>query len=449
VIDTLNPSTITVNTSNLKVLLNGSKFLFDDIILVNGSTRQTEYISATQLALTLQPSDVSTVQTLAVSVKRKDNSATSAPVALSVVSGAVPAITSVSPPTGTVGSTQPVIAVFGQNFSADAFVTVDGGQRPTTWISPTELHVTLSAQDLATAHDVLLAVVSAGSTSASFTYSIVAPVPAITTLNPNSVIAGDQGFQLRVTGDNISSTAKININGTQRNTQFQASSGSLVTDVTAADIASAGSLQITVTDNGVTSAPATLTVRGPSITSLNPTAVLSGVLSQTITVTGDAFLPSSKIVFRGNELPTTFNADASLTATITGGDLTTPGTFAVNVRNSPTAMSAPVFLTIVSAGTPQITAFDPNPLFVGSGITTLRVLGNNFVPLSVVRINGSDRSTLFVSTGELRATLFNSDIAGAGTLHVVVTNPDGQTSADVILNVLSDIPPARHRAVRH
>jgi hypothetical protein len=449
VINTLNPSTITTNPASLKVLLNGSGFLLDDVILVNGSARTTEYISATQLALTLQSADASAPQTLAVSVRRHDNSATSAPVALTVVSGAVPAILSITPQTGTVGSTQPVIDVIGQNFAADAILTVDGAPRPTTYISPTELHATLSESDLATAHDVLLAVVSSGTTSASFTYSIVVPVPVITTVTPGSVIAGDAGFQLKVTADNITSAAKININGTPRTTQFQVSSGALVTDITAADIAASGTLQISVSDNGVTSATVPLTVRGPSITSVDPTAVLAGVLSQTITVTGDAFLPSSKIIFRGSEVPTTFNADGSLTATLNGGDLTQPGTYAINVRNSATATSGPVFITIVSPGAPRIDSLDPGSIFAGSGLTTLRVIGANFVPLSVVRIGGTDRTTTYVSAGELRVTLLPADSANVGSLHVIVNNPDGLASADTILNVISGIPPSRHRAARH
>lgn len=450
VINTLNPATITTTASNLKVLLNGSGFLLDDIILVGGAQRPTEFISATQLALTLQQSDIANPGTLAVSVRRNDNSATSAPATLTVVSGSIPAILSVSPQQGTVGSTQPIIDVVGQNFAADAIVTVDGAPRPTTYISPTDLHATLSSADLATAHDVQLAVVSGNATSPSFTYSIVVPVPAITSLTPNTAIAGAAGFQLKVAGDNFSSTAKININGVQRTTQFQVSSGALVTDLTDADVASATTLQVTVSDNGVTSAAVPLVVRGPSITAADPTSVLSGVLSQTITVTGDAFLPTSKVIFKGAEQPTTYNAaDGSLTATLNGGDLTQPGTYALNVRNGAGALSGPVFITVVSAGAPRIDNLDPAVLVLNSGTTTLRVIGANFVPLSVVRIGGTDRITTYVSGNELRATLQPADIATLGTLHVTVRNPDGLTSADVTLNVVSDQPPAKRRAARH
>jgi trimeric autotransporter adhesin len=169
-----------------------------------------------------------------------------------------------------------------------------------------------------------------------------------------------------------------------------------------------------------------------------------------VTVTGSGFLSTSKIIFKGNELVTTLNADGSLTATINGSDLINPGSFALNVRNSPTATSAPVFIQVVSGGTPRIDSLDPSTFSVGAGVDTIRVIGGNFVPLSVVRINGTDRTTVYVSSAELGATLLTSDLSAAQTLHVTVRNPDGTTSAEVLLIVTgAGTSTGRHRAVRH
>jgi hypothetical protein len=450
VINSLNPSTLAVNSTTLKVLVNGSNFLFDDILQVDGTTRVTEFISATQMALTLLASDVASAHTSAVTAKRKDNSSTSAPATLTIVDAVVPAITAITPTTQTVGSTQPVIVVSGQNFTSTSIVTVDGSPRVTEYVSPTELHATLTGSDLATAHDVLIAVVANSGTSASVTYSIVVPLPTITSITPSSVIAGDVGFQLTVTGTNFSPTSLVNINGSPRATSQNPTTGALTANVSASEIETPGTLQISVSDNGVSSSPTPLTVFSPQITGVTPNAILAGVLSQDVTVTGSGFLPSSKIVFKGNELVTVLNPDGSLTATINGSDLINPGTFAVNVRNSPTATSAPVFVQVVSGGTPRIDSLDPSTFSVGAGVDTLRVLGGNFVPLSVVRINGTDRTTQYVSTAELRATLLPSDLSAAQTLHVTVRNPDGTTSAEVLLIVTpAGSSTGRRRAVRH
>lgn len=449
VISSLNPSTLPVNSTSLKVLVNGSGFLLDDQILLDNAARGTEFISATQLAMTLLANDVSTPHVSNVTVQRHDLTATSAPAMLTIVDSSVPAITSVSPTQGTVGSTQPVIAVFGQNFTTNSIVTVDGSPRVTQYISPTELDATLTGSDLATAHDVQLAVVANAGTSAPVTYSITVAIPAISTINPASVISGDNGFQLTVTGTNFSPTSIVNVNGVPRSTQ-QNINGALVTNVSTTEIASPGTLQITVTDNGATSAATPLTVFAPQITSVNPGAITAGVLSQGIIVTGTSFLSTSKIVFKGNELVTTLNSDGTLSATINGGDLVTPGGYAVNVRNSPTSISNPFIIQVISAGTPRIDSIDPGSFAAATGVTTIRVLGGNFVPLSVVQINGTDRTTQFVNGAELDAALLPSDTSNAQTLHVTVRNLDGTTSAEVLLVVTpAGTPTGRRRAVRH
>jgi len=449
VITSLDPSTLPVNSTALKVLINGSGFLLDDIILLDNTARGTEYISATQLAMTLAAGDVASPHTSNVTVERKDLTATSAPAMLTIVAANVPAITAISPSQGTVGATQPVIAVFGQNFTSNSIVTVDGSPRATQYISPTELDATLTSSDLATAHDVQIAVVANAGTSVPVTYSIVTAVPKISTIVPTSVISGDNGFQLTVTGTNFSATSVVNVNGVPRSTT-QNINGALVTNVSATEIASPGTLQVSVTDNGATSTATPLTVFAPQITSVAPGSITAGVLSQDIVVTGTSFLSTSKIIFKGNELVTTLNPDGTLTATINGADLITPASYAVNVRNSPTSISNPVFVQVVTAGTPHIDALDPGSLVANGGVTTIHVLGRNFVPLSVVRINGTDRTTQFINGAELDATLLPTDINSAQTLHVTVRNLDGTTSAEALVIVLPEgTSTGRRRAVRH
>ncbi len=57
-----------------------------------------------------------------------------------------------------------------------------------------------------------------------------------------------------------------------------------------------------------------------------------------------------------------------------------------------------------------ITSIDP-PFVAGGGTNfTLILTGINFKPTSVVTINGSARPTTFISSTELHATIFASDI---------------------------------------
>ena len=73
--------------------------------------------------------------------------------------------------------------------------------------------------------------------------------------------------------------------------------------------------------------------------------------------------------------------------------------------------------------TPGIDSLTPQQIEQGSPEQIITVAGTDFVPGSVVRVNGADRTTDFVNRTELRATLPESDFATAGARQVVVFNP--------------------------
>jgi hypothetical protein len=83
-------------------------------------------------------------------------------------------------------------------------------------------------------------------------------------------------------------------------------------------------------------------------------------------------------------------------------------------------------------GTQQVSVVHPQPVLesitpdsvnAGSGAFTLTVRGSGFVPSSVVRWNGANRTTSFVSASELRASILAADIAAAGTAQITVFTP--------------------------
>jgi IPT/TIG domain-containing protein len=441
----MTPSSVPAGSATFKLLITGSKFESDDVVKFNGTSVATEFISATQIAATIPSDDVVLAGSAQITVVRKDGSGTSAPLTLTITAGNVPAIASLSPPGAAAGSGALTLVISGHNFTTASAVVVDDEPRDTTFIGTTELRVIFTASELATPHDYQINVVNPGGlVSPPATFSVTTPVPAITGLSPDTVISGDAAFLLSVAGDNLSASSVINVNGIAHATQFAA--GVLTTTITAAEIAGPGTLAITVSDHGATSAPATLKVLRPTITQIDPGVLVIGSPSATIHVEGTAFLPTSKVLFKTIEQPTKANDDGSLTATINGADLVTPGDFAVNVRNSASSLSVPVNISVVSPGTPEISAVSP----VTIGASVLTVDGAHFVPLSVVRINGADRLTTFVSGTQLRAQLETSDTATLGAFTVTVRNPDGAVSTGVAVPVTG--PPVilpRRRGARH
>jgi hypothetical protein len=69
---------------------------------------------------------------------------------------------------------------------------------------------------------------------------------------------------------------------------------------------------------------------------------------------------------------------------------------------------------------PTTTGLSPSSATAGGEAFTLTVNGTNFVDGSTVRWNGSDRTTTYVSSTQLTASITAADIAAAGTASVTV-----------------------------
>jgi uncharacterized protein (TIGR03437 family) len=77
----------------------------------------------------------------------------------------------------------------------------------------------------------------------------------------------------------------------------------------------------------------------------------------------------------------------------------------------------------INSPTPSLTSLSPTTSIGGSAGFTLTVNGANFIGASVVRWNGSDRPTTFVSLTSLTAAISASDLSGTGVAQVTVVNP--------------------------
>jgi len=97
---------------------------------------------------------------------------------------------------------------------------------------------------------------------------------------------------------------------------------------------------------------------------------------------------------------------------------------ATSVADSAKAATAAVtIMTAVNNPIPAITTISPDSAAAGDAAFTLTVNGSNFVTRSVVRWNGSDRPTAFISASQVSAQIQASDIAAAGIAAITIFNP--------------------------
>jgi hypothetical protein len=133
-------------------------------------------------------------------------------------------------------------------------------------------------------------------------------------------------------------------------------------------------------------------------------------------------------------------------AGVVGGTPTVTGTFniTVQVRDSgtPVRTDTQALSLTINNPVPILNTLTPNAAAAGGPGVNLRVDGGGFVGGSVVRWNGSDRTTGFVSATQLTASITAADIATAGSASVTVFNPTpgGGTSNGLTFTVSTGPP---------
>jgi hypothetical protein len=147
-------------------------------------------------------------------------------------------------------------------------------------------------------------------------------VPTITSISPSTVGAGSPTFTLTVTGSGyVNGRSVVQVNGSNRLTVFR-SSLQVTATISAADVASPATLQITVfnsfaTGGGATSNGVPLTVTAlppPSLTSSAPGTVAQAASRMQMTLVGANFRPGATVVI-SPPLPAVTDSDGHTRAT--------------------------------------------------------------------------------------------------------------------------------------
>jgi hypothetical protein len=261
-----------------------------------------------------------------------------------------------------------------------------------------------------------------GGTAQSSVVVSVYPLPAVTlTADPASVIVGET-TQLTWSTQNANSCVASGAWAGPRALAGSETSQPLSVNSTFTLECSGvgGSASRSVTVNAVNPPP-------PTINGMNPESVVVGGPGFTLTVDGSNFVAGSVVRWNGVNRATTLISASQLTATIPAEDIAATGTAQVTVFNPPPGggLSNARTFTIADAPfpVPVTSGVSPTSAVAGSVAFTLTVNGSNFVASSVVRWNGANRTTTFVSATQLMAAIPATDVAVSGNALVTVFTP--------------------------
>jgi trimeric autotransporter adhesin len=364
-------------------------------------------------------------------------------------SNPTPVVSGISPNSSLAGSAATQVTVSGSGFVSGSTVQWNSTSRPTTFVSSTDLQVTATVADLASAGVAQVAVVNpspGGGTSATMTFTINNPAPAVTSANPSAVIVGSSSVSITLTGTGFVPQSIVQWNGSARATTY-VSATQIQVILTAADVSTAGTGQFSILNpspGGGTSSILTFTANNPApvVTAANPSTLLAGSNGTSVTLTGTGFIPQSIMQWNGSARATTYVSATQLQATLTAADVANGGTAQISILNPAPGggISSNLAFTINNPA-PSATSANPSTVFVGTGVS-ISLTGTGFVPQSVAQWNGSARTTTYVSGTQLQVALNASDVvtSGTGSLTVVNAAPGGGTSTAISIAVKYAVP---------
>jgi hypothetical protein len=299
----------------------------------------TTFVSSTRLVARIPASDLATPGTASIVVfNPAPGGGPSRPDTLGIRLLA-PTITSLTPATREVGAAAFTMRVTGSNFIRSSVTRWNGANRSTTWVSPSQLNVSIPATDVDLGGTAQVTVASiapnvGAQSSSPAPFTIATPRPVISGIPTPLPVVRLEPVEMTFRGSSFFPQMAVRVNGAVR-PRTVVSSGEVRVRLDAVDVAQAGPIEVRFENPQPTagSAVASLGVvnPAPAATSLSAQNVFVGSQAFTLTVTGTRFVPGSVVQANGSPRPTTFVSQTQLRAAIPASDLTQIGDLPIRV----------------------------------------------------------------------------------------------------------------------
>jgi hypothetical protein len=441
----ISPASATASSAGFTLTVNGSNFVATSQVNWNGGGLPTTFVSAGQLQAAVSAADIRNAGTAQVTVTNPaPGGGASTPALTFTINPTLPTTTSITPSSAIAGGAAFTLLVKGTNFLSGAkgsYANWNGkacNLTPcvTTYVSPTQLKVSIPATFIATAGTLPVTVtnpVAGGGTSSAQTFTVDNPVPVAASLSPTSGPLGGPEFTLTVNGSSFVAASRVSWNGTML-TPVTVTPTAIMVLIPASGLSVAGNVAVEVVNpapGGGTSAALTFAVKNPVpvLSSISPTSLIAGGNGFTLTATGTSFVQGAQVRRNGYALATTFVSATEVQAAVPAGD-TLDGTAKITIWNpGPGGGTSAAQTLTIDNPVPVAMSLSPSSIAAGSAGFTLTVTGFNFNEGAVIQWNGAALATVFVSDTELQAAIPSTAIAAKGSASVTVANPAPSASA--------------------
>jgi hypothetical protein len=200
-VTSLSPTSVQAGSSAFTLLINGSNFLAQSTVTVNGFNRAPIFVNSTQLTVSLSSTDVANAGQVQIAVVNPEGPSTapgggsSTPFNLPVTNP-VPILTSLTPANFTAGAISSTpIGLAGSGFVPGSVIEIDGSPRATAFDTNTQIQTQLTAGDLAVGGSHQVLVLNPGPGGGSSNILAFAVTPTLTAGLPVLIDVGYQGAE--------------------------------------------------------------------------------------------------------------------------------------------------------------------------------------------------------------------------------------------------------------
>lgn len=267
----LDPAMVAAASGPFVMTIQGSKFIAGVKVLWNGVEHSTDFISSTQLQVTIPAASIPAPGIVNVQVKNPGPGDGTSNTLVFTIGNPHPSITGLSPSMLMAGGGDFLLTVAGSNFIHGAsHIVWNGVPLATSFTNDSTLQATVPDSYRASPGTANITVATdgpGGGTSNTLVFTVSNPIPVISALSPTTVPGGSSGFTLTVTGNSfIRGASAIRWNNLMLSTVF-VSGTTLQAHIPASYLLATGTMNISVytaAPGGGTSASIPLKVVQPS-----------------------------------------------------------------------------------------------------------------------------------------------------------------------------------------
>lgn len=438
-VTSLLPNAARAGEPGFQLTVNGQNFDAGAVVSWDTTNLPTVFVSARQLTASVPSNLISSPGTVSVGVVNQ--SGAKSPSILFQVLPRSPGILSLSPNSAEAGGPEFVLSVQGSDFAPTAVLSWGDAPLATSFVSPSQLTVTVPAGRIAAPGMPFLVVANQDAQSAPISFPIKANGPVIARLDPAETTVGGPSFRLTVTGKGFSPEDSVRWNGVALPSEA-VSATQMTATVPAESIASAGSGTLTVArSSGEESLAVSFLVNpaDPIIREVSPKSATQGAGATTLAIKGKGFLPGAVVTWNGQPLETEFVGSGWVTAQVPAELVASAGEASLAITNPGGTQGAPAAF-LIHLPVPELLSISPSSATSGGADLTLVVSGAGFLKGAAIHWDGATLETTFLDSTLLKAVVPASWILGGGTAAVAVSNPDGLTTAPSSFQVLEAKP---------